>query len=77
MNPPIASDFTYRLQTLEERVKKLEDLQPAVLANEIKHLRDDLIAIGERMRATQIALWSLTGSFLAIAGSIIFKAVTG
>ena len=69
--------IVYRIRSLERRMEKLEDFEPAVLTNEVAHLRVELRDTRESFVREVKAMHGLLNRLLfAVLGGSITLAVT-
>jgi transposase-like protein len=69
-----ADVFQVRLDEHHRRLSELERTQPAVLAAELRELRNDLAEVREEQRATKRALYTVALSVAAGAVTFAFTA---
>lgn len=76
------SDFPFQIRleravtTLEDHARRLSELEsakPAVLANEIRQLREDLHEVRDELRQTKRGLYTVG---LTVAGGLVTWALT-
>lgn len=68
----------YRLQSIEARLKRIEDLEPAVLKSQLADLREDLHQVAAEVSATRKVLtgFLVTFAFTGITVIISVFAIT-
>jgi len=78
IDPPPTNGTAWRIQSLEARVKRLEEIKPDVIAERVENHSKDMLELKLEINALKRALYtfalSISGSAIAF-GIAVFQAI--